>query len=206
MKNAVLPSRPRGRPRGFDRDEALERAMRLFWSRGYEATSVAELTDAMGINPPTLYAFFGDKKRLFLETAERYQAGPGGFAARALSEEPTAERAIRRLLMEAADRFSDPDTPKGCMMVAAATNCRAEADDIFSALAEERLGAEAAIRARIAAGRAAGELPPRTDVGALAGLVAATLFGLAVKARDGASRAPLRKIATQAMRAWPRRA
>jgi AcrR family transcriptional regulator len=205
MKKADAPPRPRGRPRGFDRDEALEQAMRLFWSRGYEATSVADLTEAMGINPPTLYSFFGDKKRLFLETAELYQEGPGCFAVAALREEPTAERAIRRLLVEAADRFSAPDQPKGCMMVCAATNCRPESDDVYAALAEQRLGAEAAIRARIAAGRAAGELPPRTDIDALAGLIAATLFGLAVKARDGASRARLRKIAGEAMRAWPRR-
>jgi AcrR family transcriptional regulator len=206
MKKSDTLPRPRGRPRGFDRDEALEQAMRLFWSRGYEATSVSDLTEAMGINPPTLYAFFGDKKRLFLETAELYQEGPGSFAVTALREEPTAERAIRRLLAAAADRFSDPDQPKGCMMVCAATNCRPEADGIFAALAEQRLGAEAAIRARIAAGRAAGELPPRTDIDALAGLVAATLFGLAIKARDGASRARLRKVAGEAMRAWPRRA
>jgi AcrR family transcriptional regulator len=205
MNRTDAPPRPRGRPRGFDRDEALESAMRLFWSRGYEATSISDLTEAMGINPPTLYAFFGDKKRLFLETAERYQAGPGCFAVTALREEPTAERAIRRLLTEAADRFTDPKLPKGCMMVAAATNCREESDDIFAALAKQRQGAEAAIRARIAAGRKAGELPPQTDVDALAGLMATTLLGMATKARDGAPRARLRKIAAQAMQAWPRR-
>jgi hypothetical protein len=134
--------------------------------------------------------------------AERYQARPGCFAATALGEEPTADRAIRRLLAEAADRFTDPDMPKGCMMVAAATNCREEADDIFAALAAQCLGAEAAIRTRIAAGRAAGELPARTDVDALAGLIAATLFGMATKARDGATRTRLRKMAAQAMQAW----
>ena len=85
MNKAELPSRPRGRPRAFDRDDALDRAMHLFWRRGYEATSVSDLTESMGITPPSLYAAFGDKKRLFLEAVDRYQAGPGSFArARAL--------------------------------------------------------------------------------------------------------------------------
>jgi AcrR family transcriptional regulator len=204
MNKVTVPSRPRGRPRAFDRDDALERAMRLFWSRGYEATSVSDLTEAMGITPPSLYGAFGDKKQLFLEAVDRYQDGPGRFAQRALSEEPTAERAIRRLLMDAIASFSDPRQPKGCMVVLAATNCTVESSDVLSGLADRRRAAERAIRDRIAAGRAAGELPTGADIDALAGMVVATLFGLSIKARDGASRAGLRKIVEQTMRTWPR--
>lgn len=178
--------------------------MHLFWERGYEATSVSELTEAMGITPPTLYTFFGDKESLFLEAVERYQSGPGCFAKRALAEEPTAEDAIQRLLLDAADSFSGPHLPKGCMVVLGAINCAAESTAVFEALAVRRRAAEAAVRERIAQGQRAGELSQDTDIGALAGLVATTLYGLAIKARDGASRASLRRIVAQTMRAWPR--
>ena len=205
MNKAKKLARPRGRPRGFDRDEALDRAMRLFWERGYEATSVSELTEAMDITPPTLYTFFGDKRRLFLEAVDRYQSGPGCFGAQALTEEPTAERAIRRLLMEAVARFANPKGPKGCLVVLGATNCADESKDIFAALADRRRAAEYAVRKRIIAAQAAGELAEGTDVGALTGMVTATLFGLAIKARDGASPASLRNVVHQMMRSWPGR-
>jgi AcrR family transcriptional regulator len=205
MNNAIAPAKPRGRPREFDRDDALERAMRLFWRRGYEATSVSDLTAEMGITAPSLYGAFGDKKRLFLEAVDRYQAGPGAFAQRALREEPTAERANRRLLLDAVDSYCNTRQPRGCMVVLAATNCALESSDIRDELADRRHAAEAAIRSRIAAGRAVGELPPSADVDALAGFVAATLYGLAIKARDGASRAVLRRVVRQTLRMWPRR-
>jgi AcrR family transcriptional regulator len=179
--------------------------MRLFWERGYEATSVSELTKAMGITPPTLYTFFGDKKRLFLETVDRYQAGPGCFGIKALTEEPTAYRSMRRLLMDAVAAFSNPKNPKGCLMVLGATNCTPESADISIALADRRRAAEVAVRNRIAAGHAAGELTKGADVEALTGLITATLYGLAIKARDGASGARLQKIVDQVMRMWPRR-
>jgi AcrR family transcriptional regulator len=205
MNKATIPPRPRGRPRGFDRDDVLDRAMRLFWERGYEATSISELTEAMGITPPTLYNFFGDKKRLFLEAVDWYQSGPGCFAIRALAEEPTAERSMRRLLTDAAVSFSNPRDPKGCMVVLGATNCSVESSDVFAALADRRHAVETAVRRRIAAGQAAGEFAENTDIDALTGLVTATLYGLAIKARDGASRASLRKIVNQTMQTWPSR-
>lgn len=179
--------------------------MHLFWEQGYEATSVSELTAAMGITPPTLYSFFGDKKRLFLEAVDRYQSGPGDFAKKALTEEPTAERSIRRLLLDAAVSFSNPKVPKGCMVVLAATNCAVESSDISQALADRRRAAEKAVRERIVRGRVAGELADDADVDALAGLITATLYGLAIKARDGGSRSSLRRIVDQTMRAWPNR-
>src|SRR5580765_8758958 len=95
-------AKPRGRPLSFDRDAALERAMHVFWERGYEAASISDLTAAMGITPPSLYTAFGDKEHLFLEAIERYGKGPGGFGQRALDEEPTARQAVQRLLDEAA--------------------------------------------------------------------------------------------------------
>src|SRR5258708_4577591 len=203
MNHSLSEPRPRGRPRGFDREAALEAAMRLFWSRGYEAPSVSDLVAAMGITPPSLYGAFGDKKRLFLEAVDRYQAGPGCFAYKALTEEPTAERAMRRLMMDAVKSFTDPHNPRGCMVILAATNCAAESGDVMEALAHRRRAAQGVLRHRIAMGRAAGELAPGADIDALAGMVTATLSGLAVLARDGASRASLRRIVEQLMLAWP---
>ena len=110
---------------------------------------------------------------------------------------------MRRLLLDAVDSFTNPKHPKGCIVVLGATNCATQSTDVFKAIADKRRAAEAAVRSRIAAGRAAGELAEDTDVDALTGLVTATLYGLAIKARDGASRASLRKIANQSMRAWP---
>jgi AcrR family transcriptional regulator len=205
MNNPSIPPKPRGRPREFDRQEALETAMRLFWSRGYEATSVSDLTRAMRIKPPALYGAFGDKRRLFLEAVARYEQGPGCFAEKALVEEPTAEAAIRRLLLGAVQSFTDPKNPKGCLVVLGATNCTLESTDVFEAVAERRRMAEGAVRARIAAGQKAGELSDSADVDALTGMVTATLYGLAVKARDGATRARLRAVVDQLMTMWPRR-
>jgi TetR/AcrR family transcriptional regulator, copper-responsive repressor len=203
MKQSVTQPKTRGRPRGFDREVALEAAMRLFWSRGYEATSVSDLVAAMGITPPSLYGAFGDKKRLFLEAVDRYQAGPGCFAYKALTEEPTAERAMRRLMTDAVKSFTDPHNPRGCMVILAATNCAAESGDVEEALASRRRAAQVLLRQRIAIGRAAGELAPGADIDALAGLVTSTLSGLAILARDGASRASLRRIVDQMMLGWP---
>ena len=157
-----------------------------------------------GYHSTILYSAFGDKKRLFLEAVDRYQAGPGAFAQRALAEEPTAERAIQSLFTGAIETFCDPKQPKGCMVVLSATNCAVESSDVLNELAERRRDMERAIRGRIAAGRAAGELPTDADIDALAGLVAVTLYGIAIKARDGASRTSLRTIVDQTMRAWPR--
>jgi TetR/AcrR family transcriptional regulator, copper-responsive repressor len=204
MNKAAHQSRPRGRPRAFDRDEALDRAMHLFWQRGYEATSVSDLTEAMGITPPSLYAAFGDKKRLFLEAVDRYQAGRGSFAQAALCDEPTAERAMRRLLLDTIESFFKPNSVRGCMVVLAATNCTSESNDIAESLADRRRLAERLVRDRIVAGREAGEFPADTDVDTLAGLVITTLYGLSIKARDGASRSSLRKVVEQVMAMWPR--
>jgi AcrR family transcriptional regulator len=201
----MAPPRQRGRPRSFDRDAALECAMRLFWSRGYEATSISDLTEAMGVTPPSLYAAFGDKRQLFLEAVTRYEQTVGCFAHKALTEEPTAERAVRRLLLDAVKSFSTPKKPKGCLIVLGAANCSPGSTDIGEALAERRRAAETAVRMRLLAGQAAGEFAEHADVEALAVLVTATLSGLAIKARDGASRPHLCKVVEQLMAMWPRR-
>src|SRR5437667_3316473 len=113
------PVKPRGRPREFDREAALEQAIDVFWRHGYEATSMSDLTKAMGINPPSLYATFGDKEKLFLEAIERYRGNQG--EACPYAAEPTARSAIEKLLTDLAIEFTDTGHPRGCMMVMAAT-------------------------------------------------------------------------------------
>jgi AcrR family transcriptional regulator len=159
----------------------------------------------MRITPPALYSAYGDKKRLFLEAVDRYERDAGCFAQKALTEQPTAEDAMRSLLHGAVNSFTRPGAPKGCLVVLGATNCTAESGDIYLALAERRANAEKAVRARIHSGQMAGELADGTDVDALAGMVTATIYGLAVKAKDGVSRAKLRRIVGQLMQAWPGR-
>ncbi|MFG1948853.1 TetR/AcrR family transcriptional regulator [Nonomuraea sp. NPDC048826] len=191
------------RRRAFDRDEALDRALHAFWRHGYEVTSVAELTAVMGIRPPSLYAAFGDKQRLFEETLRRYQETYGAFTTRALAEEPTARQAVERILYEAAAEYTDPGHPHGCMVISAAVNCGPESSEVEERLRLARESAKAALRERVERDVTAGLLPPSTDAAALATYYAATIQGMSTQARDGAGRDELEQVAALAMRAWP---
>jgi len=193
---------PRGRPRGFDRDEALRRALAVFWERGYEATSLSDLTSAMGIAGPSLYAAFGSKEQLFRETVELYSRLDGAIADRALAEEPTARAAIERMLRENARAYVRAGQPSGCMIVLAATNVTPANKGVGDYLAELRRNSRAAILARLERGVAEGDLPPGTDVRALAGFVSTVMHGLSFEARDGLSEAALEATVERAMAAW----
>ncbi|WP_129842415.1 TetR/AcrR family transcriptional regulator [Streptomyces sp. RFCAC02] len=198
-----MATRQRGRPRSFDRDAALERAVEVFWEHGYEATSVADLTRAMGIGAPSLYAAFGDKKSLFEEAIAAYLANDGSFMPRAVEEEPTARDAFGRLLREAAVRFTEPDRPHGCMVISAAANYQRSDEDVAAALRELRARNLRLFEDRIRADRAAGLLPPGTDTAALARFFATVIQGMSQQSRDGATRADLESVAETALRAWP---
>jgi AcrR family transcriptional regulator len=195
--------KPRGRPLSFDRDAALETAMHVFWERGYESASIADLTAAMGITPPSLYTAFGDKEQLFLEAIERYALGYGNISARALSEEPTARGAIERWLTEAANELTEPCHPKGCMVVMAATNCSAAAERVQDALLLRRTEAIAEVGRRIQGGIDSGELPPETDAKDLANFYATIYQGMSMQAKDGATNESLMATVRTAMRSWP---
>lgn len=193
--------RTRGRPRSFDRATALEKALMAFWEHGYEATSVSDLTRAMGIGAPSLYAAFGDKQSLFDEVVRVYAGTHGAFADRALAEEPTAREGIARVLREAAAEYTDPAHPHGCMVVHAATNCTNP--EVEALLRERRNANIAALEARIRADVAAGLLPAGTDAAALARHAGAMLQGMSQQARDGARREELEALAEIAMAIWP---
>jgi AcrR family transcriptional regulator len=193
----------RGRPRSFDREVALERAMQLFWRQGYEATSIHDLTTAMDINPPSLYAAFGDKERLFMEALERYTCGSVGNMSRILDEEPTARGAISRLLEEIASELTRSCHPPGCMMVKTATYCPTVSRQLQAALMHRRKATRTEIKGRIERGIRHGELGRDINPEALANFYVTVIQGMSIQAIDGATRKSLLGIGMAAMRAWP---
>ncbi|NGO68496.1 TetR/AcrR family transcriptional regulator [Streptomyces boncukensis] len=192
----------RGRPRGFDRDAALRRAMLMFWERGYEATSVGDLTEAMGVKPPSLYAAFGSKERLFREAVALYEREEGAVTHRALLEAPTARAAIEEMLRDNAVAYTDPASPPGCMVVLAAINCSPGNEHVERLLAEDRRQTVESLRRRIEQGIADGDVDQGVDVARLAEFCASVLFGLSVRSRDGASCDELMGVVDLALVAW----
>lgn len=191
----------RGRPRGFDRDAVLRRAMYAFWSAGYEATSMTNLTAAMGIASPSIYACFGSKEQLFREAIELYDSFAGHPARRGIDEAPSAREAVHGLLSASADFYTDTATPPGCMVVLA-TAQTAIGQDVQAYLAGLRHGMREAIAARLRRGIDEGELPGTAAVDAMAAFYTTVQQGMSIQARDGATRADLDAVATAAMSAW----
>jgi AcrR family transcriptional regulator len=191
-----------GRPRCFDPDKALEAAMRMFWQKGYEGASLSELTGAMGINRPSLYAAFGDKQDLFGKVLARYAEGPNRYFRDALAA-PTARQVAEELLMGTAEMLGNPHNPRGCLGVQSALACGEDAEAIRRDLILFRKNAEKEIRQRFQQAKSEGDLAPNADPRELASYIATVIRGLAVDAATGASRHELHRVAQTAMRAWP---
>lgn len=194
----------RGRPRGFDRTEALEQAMRLFWSKGYGSASLAELTEAMGINAPSLYAAFGSKDALFREAVAHYAEHHGVEIWRALDETPGAREAIERFLLATAEAYSAPGNPPGCLIVLGAQYGLGEDNAADRELRARRRENLRRIAGRLARAVAEGELPPEFAVEKVAALYLSVQTGMSVLARDGADRGTLEGVAEGAMLGWDR--
>ena len=190
-----------GRPRAFDIDQALDQALHVFWEKGYEGTSITDLTEAMGINPPSLYAAFGNKETLFKKALNRYEARRDEIFEEAFAA-PTAREAIERLLESVAERLSGKDGPSGCLMVQAALCGSEECDSVRKDLAARRAQGEILIRKRLERGKKEGDLLKDADLVDLARYLATVMQGMAVQAAGGASRKELRAIANTALRAW----
>ncbi|MFC0266710.1 TetR/AcrR family transcriptional regulator [Kushneria aurantia] len=194
--------RKSGRPRSFDREAALEKAMLLFWRHGYETTSISDLTRAMGITAPSLYTAFGDKRRLFLEAAQLYAGEPDAENA-AIANAPTAYDAASTILHGAIVTFTGETTPPGCLLASATASGSADAADVRAIVAGYRQQLREQMRARLERDKAAGMLPQSADAAALSGLVLTVMQGLSVLARDGASPEDLSSIVDTALHAWP---
>jgi AcrR family transcriptional regulator len=194
-----------GRPRSFDRDAALDRALEVFWRQGYEGTGISDLIKAMGItNAPSLYHAFGNKEQLFSQVLDRYADGPARYIREAM-DQPTARAAVEALLHGAADATTDPHYPHGCITVQGALACAPGAQAAHDELTARRAAGEAALRDRLQRAVKDGELPAEADPDALARYFTTIYQGIAVQAAGGATGEQLHGIVDTAMTAWPQR-
>ncbi|MFF4035090.1 TetR/AcrR family transcriptional regulator [Streptomyces sviceus] len=195
-------SSPMGRPRGFDTDEALERAMLVFWEHGYEGASTACLTNAMGISTTSMYAAFGNKEELFRKALKRYTEGPSAYLARAL-EEPTALDVATAILAGAVRTTTRPAHPHGCLGVQGALSTSDSGQEVRDLLVAWRTDGYSCVRDRFRRAVEAGDLPAGTDPALLARYVTTFAYGIAVLAASGVGRDELQKLADTALRNWP---
>ena len=202
MKTNQLPAKPRGRPRSFDLDKALDAAMNVFWREGYEGASLSNLTEAIGISRPSLYAAFGDKESLFHKVLDHYSEGPASFVLEAVRQ-PTTRRVIEALFEGTVDQATNPTNPHGCLLLQAGLACGNGAAAIQRELVRRRDSGEQAIRERLEQAKTDGDLGTDTDPADLARYVVTVMRGIGVQAANGAHREELQRVAKTALRSLP---
>ena len=190
----------RGRPREFDCEEALDRALSVFWAKGYEGASLPELTKAMGINRPSMYAAFGNKDQLFRKALDRYSQR-ASHVCDALSK-PTAREVVESLLRGTADALTQPNCPHGCLTIQGLA-CGEETQSIAEELRSRRAAGEAELRKRLERAAKEGDLPKKADAGDLSRYITTVIRGMSVQAASGATRKELHRVVDMTMRAWP---
>ena len=189
-----------GRPREFDAETALDQAMEVFWRHGYEGATIAQLTEAMGINPPSLYACFGNKEGLLKAALDRYTKLRGVWMDEVVAA-PTARAVAERMLMGIADKQTDPANPPGCLLVQGGIACGTGSENVPFELAARRAQNEDQLRDRFVRAKAEGDLSETADPAALARYVSAVAVGMGVMASSGADREALRQVASVAVQA-----
>ncbi len=191
-----------GRPRTFNKEQALDHALEVFWRKGYEGASICDLTAAMGINPPSLYAAFGNKEALFRQALDRYSETKAGFIREALAA-PKARDGIVAIMLGTAHSLADKSSPAGSPRVQGIAGAGDHARCIRDELNARRAVTQKAVRDRLKQAKDEGERPEDADPAALARYFSTVAQGMAIQAAAGASRKDLELIAEMAMRVWP---
>lgn len=202
MKDISATARKTGRPRTFDADSALDKAMKVFWEKGYEGSSLPELTEAMGMNRPSMYAVFGNKENLFRMALDRYAQTHDPLFHAALKE-ASARAVVEHFLRGNADAQTETDNPHGCLVINGALACSDDALPIRDTLIERRATSEVMLRDRFEQAKRDGDLPPDSCSGQMARYVMTISNGMAVQAAAGASRKQLQEVVDQVLRGWP---
>jgi len=200
-----MAARSRGRPRAFDRNAALEQATQLFWHKGYAATSISDLTEAMGIGSPSLYAAFGSKDELYAEALRHYGESYDALVWGNFRAAVTAREALTAFLMDSAaslTRSCGPSAPLGCMVALSAVGSEGHAE-LGERVRAARAEGVTRIEVRLSRAATEGELAGDVDIPGLARFFVAVQSGMSILARDGAKRSELEAVARNAMRAWP---
>ncbi len=200
MKNIGCVSK--GRPREFCVDQALAAALRIFWTKGYEGASMTDLTEAMGITKPSLYAAFGNKEELFRKALDLYESEKLAYMRDAIKA-PSARAVAERLLRGALEMQTSDCEPRGCLRVISSVACGAEADSIRSEVIARRKSSSHALTRRFQEAQDAGELPQGLTPEGLASFLAALLQGMSIQAGAGASREELEKLVDTSLAVWP---
>lgn len=197
----AAPPKPRGRPRSFDREAALDAAMQVFWEKGFEGATIGDLTTAMGVNPPSLYAAFGDKEDLFLATVQHYA---DSHAGQVCPEHKTAREAVEAYLRFKAEMLAGAGHPRGCMLMVAFFTAANASPKLHRFLTQKRMDAREHLKERIKQGIREGDVPAGTDAEELADFYLAVIAGVSQQARDGASLRSMIATVERAMAAFPR--
>lgn len=200
--NTTELKRPRGRPTNFDPEEALEKALKVFWTRGYEGASMAELTEALGVNRPSIYAAFGNKEQLFRKALGRYLSGPVAYVSEAM-QQPTAKQAVEMFLTKSAEFLTNPVNPGGCMIVQGALSCGQGTELIQQELITHRKGYENALRQRLELAQSQGDFPADVSPQEFAKYLATIHQGMSVQATSGATTEDLLAVVGLVLKKWP---
>jgi AcrR family transcriptional regulator len=201
MEASACPA-VKGRPREFCVDEALAAALRVFWSKGFEGASMSDLTEAMGITKPSLYAAFGNKEALFGKALDLYEREKLAYISEAL-EQPTARKVAENLLRGALEIHANECHPRGCLGVISSVACGTEAESVRADVIARRASSSQALVERFQRARAEGDLPGDIDPAGVTSFLTALLQGLSLQAGAGATRAQLEALVETSLALWP---